>query len=104
MKFLFRKTGHWIWIFILTDIIFLFVTWIISPDYVKYMLPFLLLFSVIAVLVGAAFDKRQRKKDEAAISSFLDQPDEKAQAELCEYFGGDPIVQTAVQEYMLKAG
>lgn len=100
MKLLFRKTGHWIWIFIVTDIIFLFVTWIIGPDSIKYMIPFLLLFSVITILVGAALDKKQRVKDETAISSFLNQPDEKAQAELCEYFGGDPIVRTAAQEYM----
>ncbi|MGI6056474.1 MAG: sensor histidine kinase [Bilifractor sp.] len=100
MKLMFRKTGHWIWIFIMTDVIFLFVTWIINPDSLKYMIPFLLLFSAIAVLMGTALDRKNMKKDEAAISAFLDQPDEKVEAELCAYFGGDEIVRTAAAEYM----
>ena len=100
MKLIFRKTGHWIWIFFITDVIFLFVTWIINPDSLKYMVPFLLLFSIIAMLAGTALDRKNMEKDEAAISAFLDRPDEKEEAKMCAYFEGNEIVRTAVEEYM----
>lgn len=100
MKAFFRKSGHWIWIFILTDVIFLFATWVIRPDSIIYMLPFLSLFSLIAVSIGVASDKREREKDSEEISAFLDQPDEKSAERLYAYFDRDPAAQNLVTEYM----
>lgn len=63
MKRFFRKSGHWIWIFILTDAMFLFVTWLLNPASVPYVLPFHLQFSFIAVLTGLTLDRRSRRID-----------------------------------------
>lgn len=99
MRQFFRKSGHWLWIFIMTDAVFLFVAWLINPDAFIYLVPFFLLFSLIALVTGAVFDRRKGRKDEKILSDFLNWPDEKAE-ELCGYFGGSRIVRTAAEEYL----
>ncbi len=100
MKRILKRSGHWIWIFILTDGIFIFVTWMANPDSLKYMLPFLLLFSLIAVITGEMLDRKQKEKDKEAVSAFLETSDEKAADKLADYFNDDQTAEEAIREYM----
>lgn len=100
MKRILKRCGHWLWIFILTDVVFIFAAWVVRPDSLKYMLPFLLLFSLIAVITGGMLDRKQRENDKTQVSVFLENPDEKAAAQLGEYFKEDPTAEEAIREYM----
>ncbi len=82
-----RRSWHWIVLFLCTDIIFIFVTWIVRREAIASVSLFLILFTVLMLIVGWWAQWRRQKKDEAVLLCFLDAPGEKTRADVLARFG-----------------
>lgn len=78
MKNLLHKTGHWLFLFFITDLVFFFVTWLLNPGMLKSVGLFLFLFTAIALTSGYLIEIRNQKKLLAAMEHFLEDADEEA--------------------------
>ncbi len=82
-----RRSWHWIVLFLCTDIIFIFVTWIVRWEAVPSISLFLVLFTVLMLIAGWWAEWRRQKKDEDVLLRFLEAPDEKTRADVLARFG-----------------
>ncbi len=82
-----RRSWHWIVLFLCTDIIFIFVTWIVRREAVPSISLFLVLFTVLMLIAGWWAEWRRQKKDEDVLLRFLEAPDEKTRADVLARFG-----------------
>ena len=78
MKNLLHKTGHWLLLFFITDLIFFFVTWLLTPGMLKSVGLFLVLFTAIALAAGYLMENRQQQKQLKALDNFLEKIDEES--------------------------
>ncbi len=78
MKNLLHKTGHWLLLFFITDLIFFFVTWLLTPGMLKSVGLFLVLFTAIALAAGCLMENRQQQKQLKALDNFLEKIDEES--------------------------
>lgn len=100
MKRFLKQTRHWIILLLLTDAVFVFTTWIIRREVMKYMSLFLLLFTVFAMAAGLAAELRRRRKDEAALLNFLEIADDQTRGALEERFGNSEAVRALCTRFL----
>lgn len=100
MRQFIKRTWHWVILFLLTDVVFVFVTWIIRREAMKYMSLFLLLFTAFAISVGLAAELRRRRKDGAALLNFLEAPDDQTREILLEQFGNSEAIRTLCTRFL----
>lgn len=100
MKRFLKQTRHWIILLLLTDAVFVFTTWIIRREVMKYMSLFLLLFTVFAMAAGLAAELRRRRKDEAALLNFLEIADDQTHGALEERFGNSEAVRALCTRFL----
>lgn len=93
MKRYIKRTWHWFVLLLLTDIAFLFSTWIIRQDAMEYMAWFYIMFSVLVFLVGFFIELHKQRKEERMLLEFLEVPDEQKKKELLEYFDNSNVVE-----------
>lgn len=84
---LLKAAGHWMVLLLATDVVFIFVTWILRRDALKYMLLFLGLATVLVAFAGVWADYRRRQKREEAMLRFLEVPGEETKGGLVRQFG-----------------
>lgn len=78
MKNLLHKTGHWLLLFFITDLIFFFVTWLLTPGMLKSVGLFLMLFTAFAIAIGYFIENRNQKKQLATMENLLEHMDEES--------------------------
>ncbi len=100
MKQFLKQTGHWIILLLLTDAVFIFATWMIRREAMKYMSLFLLLFTALAMAAGLAAELYRRRKEEAAVLNFLEIPDDQTSEILWERFGNSEAVRTFCTRFL----
>lgn len=81
-----KRSRHWIVLFLCTDILFVFVTWIVRREAIVYISLFLVLFTVLILTAGFLAEYRSQKKDEAVLLRFLEAPGEKTKADVLAHF------------------
>ncbi len=86
MKRHIKRTRHWIVLLLSTDIAFIFATWIIRREAVRYMSLFFFLFTALVLIAAFAVELYKQRKDEAVLLDFLETPDDRTQAALLERF------------------
>ncbi len=86
MKRYIKQTWHWIALLLFTDIVFIYSTWIIRREAVRYMSLFFFLFTALVFVVAFAAELHRQRKDEAVLLDFLETPDDRTQAALLERF------------------
>ncbi len=86
MKRYIKRTWHWIVLLLSTDMAFVFSTWIIRREAVRYMSLFFLLFTALVLAVAFVAELCKQRKDEAVLLDFLETPDDGTQAALLERF------------------
>ncbi len=86
MKRYIKRTRHWIVLLLSTDAVFIFSTWIMRRDAIRYMAMFFLLFTAIILAVGFWAELRKQQKDEAVLLDFLEMPDNRTRDALLERF------------------
>lgn len=69
-----KRSWHWIVLLLSTDIAFIFSTWIIRREAVRYMSLFFLLFTVLTFVIGFWSELHKQRKDEAVLLDFLETP------------------------------
>lgn len=94
MKHFMKRVWHWPVLLVVTDAVFIFVTWLIRRDAIKYMSLFLFLFTALALVVGFGAEFFRQRKDEAALLHFLEIPDEQTKENLLRRFDDDEAVRT----------
>lgn len=82
MKSFLKGVGHWLVLLLLTDLIFILLTWMLRPDAMKSICPFILLFTAIIIGVGYFLQFRKRKREIDAVTRFFDDPNETAKQAL----------------------
>lgn len=102
MRQFLKRSWHWIVLLVLTDGVFAFVTWIIRREAMKYISLFLLLFTVFAMAAGIAAELHHRRKEESALLSFLEHPDDKTIEALFDRFGSSEAVRTLCTRYLAE--
>lgn len=86
MKRYMKRTGHWIILLLTTDLAFIFSTWIINREAVRYMSLFFFLFTVLILVIGFWAEFHKQRRDEAVLLDFLETPDDKTKDALLEHF------------------
>lgn len=97
-----KRAWHWILLLFLTDAVFIFATWIIRREAMKYMSLFLLLFTAFAMAAGLAAEWRRRRKDESALLNFSETPDDQNREILSEQFGNSEAIRTLCTRYLAE--
>lgn len=87
MKGYLKRTRHWIVLLLFTDLVFIFSTWIIRREAIRYMALFFLLFTALILAVGFCLELYKRRRDEAALLQFLETPDDRGLERISERFG-----------------
>lgn len=78
MKSFFKKVGQWTILLLITDMTFIFMTWLLKPDAIKSTGAFQLLFTVLIIGIGYFLERRSQQKAVKAVELFLDDPNEAA--------------------------
>ncbi len=86
MKRYLKRTWHWIALLLSTDIVFIFSTWLLRREALRYMSLFFLLYTALVLAVAFAAELYRQRKDEAALLDFLETPDDATQTALLERF------------------
>ncbi|MDE5589827.1 MAG: HAMP domain-containing histidine kinase [Acetatifactor sp.] len=94
MKRFIKRAWHWFLLLLTTDMVFIFVTWLIRPQAVMYMSLFFSLFTVLVLGIGFWAEFVRQRKDEAALMRFLEMPDEQTKENLLRRFDDDEAVCT----------
>lgn len=94
MKRLIKRARHWIVLFLSTDAVFIFVTWIIRREVIRYMLLFILLFTLLVLAAGLFTEIHRQRKDESALLEFLSEPNERTKGFLLQRFDNSETVRT----------
>lgn len=102
MKRMIKRAWHWILLLFSTDVVFIFVTWIIRREAIGYMSLFLLLYTLLVLAAGLFAEVYRRRKDEAALLDFLEDPDEKTREILSERFGNSEAVRTLCTRFLAE--
>ena len=69
-----------------TDLVFIFSTWIIRREAIRYMSLFFLLFTALILAVGFCLEFHKRRRDEAALLKFLETPDDRGFDKISDRF------------------
>lgn len=100
MKRYIKQARHWILLLLVTDIIFIFVTWIIRHEAIRYMSLFLLLFTLFVLTVGLFAEISKRRKDDSALLDFLENPDDNTKEILLGRFENSGTVRTLCTRFL----
>lgn len=92
MKRFVKRAWHWLVLILSTDAVFIFVTWLMRPEAIKYMSLFLFLFTALVLSVGLAAEFFRQRKDEAALLRFLEAPDDQTKENLLQRFDNSETV------------
>ena len=87
MKHLVKSTSHWLVLLLITDLVFVFLTWLLRPEAVGSISVFLLLFTLMITAVGFWLERRRRMKISEAVERFLKLPEDANKAALVEAAG-----------------
>lgn len=97
-----KRARHWILLLALTDGVFLFVTWIIRREAMKSMSLFIFLFTAFAMAAGLAAERYHRRKDEAALLNFLENPGDLTREALEERWGHSEAIRTLCTRFLAE--
>lgn len=73
------KSWSWLIIFVITDLFFIFLVYIISPQSFYSVAAAIILFSILAVFAGIYFETEHRRKKKELFEKFLEYRDKEAQ-------------------------
>lgn len=94
MKHFIKRVWHWPVLLLITDAVFIFTTWLIRREAIKYMSLFLFLFTALVLAVGFGAEYFRQRRDEAALLHFLEMPDEQTKENLLRRFEEDEVIRT----------
>ena len=100
MKAIVKGACHWIGLLILTDGVYLFATWIIRREALKYMALFLVLFTLLACLAGIWMEYRRQKKAGEALAHFLELPDDRGKGEMLGQLGCQTDIESLADQLL----
>lgn len=92
MKHFIKRVWHWPALLAVTDVVFIFVTWLLRREAIRYMSLFLFLFTALVLAVGFWAEFSRRRKDEAALLRFLEMPEEQTKETLLRRFDDNESV------------
>ncbi len=98
MKRYLKQAGNWIGLLLLTDLGFIFVIWIMRREAMKYMVPFIILFTLLVCVMGIFMDYYRRQKTERILMQFLDTPTERVRDELVTRLGESSVIDMAYKK------
>lgn len=78
LKLIFRSSHHWGILFLICDMVFVFLSWILNPSAFKYVLLFILLFTFLSAAAGIYLEMRRVHKLSLKISELLETPSTEA--------------------------
>lgn len=87
MKGMINRIGPFGLLLILTDFIFIFITWLLRPSAMKSVGIFILLFSLQIFTVAVFLERRRNRKITTALELFLETPNDENKAELVHAAG-----------------
>lgn len=82
MKQFLKSIGIWGFLFILTDLFFIFITWLIRPEVMHIIFIVLLLFTLFSLGIGYLLTARKQKTQQLAFQIFLKNPNESTKDNL----------------------
>jgi signal transduction histidine kinase len=82
MKSFLKKVGYWTILLLITDMTYIFMTWLLRPDAMKSTGTFLLLFTVLIIGIGYFLEHRSQQKAVKAMELFLEDPNEASKQSL----------------------
>lgn len=97
-----KRAWHWIVLLLSADAVFVFATWIIRQEAIKYMSLFILLFTLFILIIGFAAELYRQRKDEAALLNFLEMPENRTKELLLERFGNSEAIRTLCTQFLLE--
>lgn len=99
MKHFIKRTWHWPALLAVTDAVFIFVTWLLRREAIRYMSLFLFLFTMLVLAIGFWAEFSGRRKDEAALLRFLEMPGDQTREILLRRFDDSEAVRTLCMQF-----
>ncbi len=100
MKRFIRRARHWIILLLATDAAFIFSTWIIRREALRYMSLFIFLFTSLALAVGLFAEFCMRRKDETVLLDFLSAPNDRTKENLLRRFDYSETVRALCSQFL----
>lgn len=82
LKAVLKSVEHWLILLLVTDLFFIFLTWLIRPDAFGVIAVIILIFTILIFLVGYLLNRRKGSKQMNALQSFLNNPADNTKQEL----------------------
>lgn len=82
MKFSMKSISHWLILLLITDLFFIFLTWLANPGSFGSIAVIIVLFTVIIIGAGYYMDFRKHNKVVKAMQAFLSEPKESTKQQL----------------------
>lgn len=77
-----RLPSHWLILLLLTDFFFIFLLWLVSARYFYGVIVVMACFTALIIVLGAWYEQRKLKREQAAVESFFNEPNEATKQRL----------------------
>lgn len=84
-----KKLRKYIFIFLLTDLVFIFLFYIINAEYLKYIITFILIFTLLVLVYIIYFEYSNQKEIKKLVVNFFENPNFETRDNLSKYMGKD---------------
>lgn len=84
---LFKSTGHWMVLMILTTIFYILMAWIAYPESFSILVSVMIIFFIFMIILGMLLSKKTKIKQDEAFFKFLSDLSHENESRLIEVFG-----------------
>lgn len=77
-----RLPSHWLILLLITDLFFIFLLWLVNARYFYGVAVVMVCFTAVIIVLGAWYEQRKLKREQEAVESFFDEPNEATQQRL----------------------
>lgn len=65
------RSKHWFLIFLFTDFVFIFLVYVLAGKFIKYVLAFILLFTLLSLFFASYFEYVRQKREKDLVRKFI---------------------------------
>ena len=91
-----RDAAPWLWLLLLSDIFFIFMAWLASPDLFLLLIGLMIAFSLGCAAIGLLIAARKKRRQDTVFYLFLAEPSMKHEGELID--SCEPSLKKPIQD------
>ncbi len=84
---IFKNSGHWMLLMILSNAFFILMAWIAYPESFSILVNIMIAFSIFIIILGIFISQKNKIKQDEAFFNFLSELSDESESRLIETFG-----------------